>query len=83
MKEVTLHMREMKLTIHMERMVNKNMIFHLHAKNLELAVAPHKNVQQIRSIKHGLDQGITTIIAPQDRRFERQLQENRERENKF
>ena len=76
-------MREMKLTIHMERMVNKNMIFHLHAKNLELVVAPHKNVQQIRSIKHGLDQGITTIIAAQDRRFERQLQENRERENKF
>ena len=36
MKEVILQIREMKFSIHKERMINKRVVIHMHAKNQSL-----------------------------------------------
>ena len=54
-------------------------------KKLKTVQPPHKKSEKIKSTKHGLSaiaRGINTSIAAQDRRFERQLQENAERERR-
>ena len=52
-------------------------------KKSKIAKPPHKKSEKIKSTTHGLSaiaRGINASIAAQDKRFERQLKENDERE---
>ena len=84
MKKVIWQMREMQLTIHMERAVIQ---FHKDdnppsCNKSNLLIATYKKDQEISSNKHGLSaisRGMTATTAAHDTRFERQLPGNRKR----
>ena len=55
-------------------------------KKSKIAKPPHKKSEKIKSTTHGLSaiaRGINASIAAQDKRFERQLKENTERERRL
>ena len=55
-------------------------------KKSKIAKPPHKKSEKIKSTTHGLSaiaRGINASIAAQDKRFERQLKENAERERRL
>lgn len=55
-------------------------------KKLKVVLPPHKKCEKIKSTKHGLSaiaRGINASIAAQNKRFEQQLKENKERETRL